>query len=195
VTALAIEYLDGAGLRARRAEVLTVYQHVYADQLADPFRTPALFWSRLEVHAGHEGFSMVAGRVGDDLVGFALGRPLPPGSRWWARLQGPHRHDTDFLREDGHRTFALNELMVHPTWRGRGFGRTLHDAVLTHRPEQRATLLVRQDNEPARSAYPRWGWQAIGQIQPAPDLPFFDVLMRQPAAGVPPGTHGRGTGR
>jgi ribosomal protein S18 acetylase RimI-like enzyme len=134
---------------------------------------------------------MVAGRVDGDLVGFAIGHPLPSGSQWWAQLRGPHRLDTDFLREDGHRTFALNELMVHPAWRGRGFGRDLHDALLVRRTEQRATLLVRQDNEPARSAYLRWGWEVIGKIRPSPDLPFFDALIRQPAAGAAPGTPGR----
>lgn len=46
------------------------------------------------------------------LVGFALGYPLPPGSRWWQHLRGEHEGDAEFTREDGTRTFALNELML-----------------------------------------------------------------------------------
>jgi predicted GNAT family acetyltransferase len=68
--------------------------------------------------------------------------------------------------------------MIHPAWRGRGYSHTLHDELLANRPEQRATLLVRPDNEPARSAYLRWGWTLIGTIQPFPDSPVFDALTR-----------------
>lgn len=183
MTPLAVEHLDAAGLRARRAEVLSLYRDVHAGRPDEPFRRPARFWERLDANAGRDGFGMVTGRVGAELVGFAAGHPLPPDSRWWEGLRGPYRHDAALLREDGRRTFALNELMVHPAWRGRGFGRALHDALLSARREWRATLLVRPDNEPARSAYLRWGWEVVGRIQPAPDLPVFDALLRRLAAG------------
>jgi ribosomal protein S18 acetylase RimI-like enzyme len=178
VTDLTVERLDAAGLRAMREEVLAVYRQVYADQLDDPFRTPERFWERLDAYASREGFGMAAGRVGGELVGFALGYALPARSRWWEHLRGEHESGVDFTREDGRRTFAFNELMTAPAWRGRGFAHALHDELLADRPEQRATLLVRPDNEPARSAYLRWGWRVVGTIQPFPDSPVFDALLR-----------------
>lgn len=181
MTSVAIEHLDAASMRAIHDEILALYQHVYADRLNDPFSTPTRFWERLEAYASRIGFNMVTGRMNGELVGFALGYPLPSESQWWKHLRGPHQHDTDFLREDGRRTFAVNELMVHPAWRGRSIGRTLHHELLAHRPEERATLLVRPGNEPARSAYLRWGWEVIGTVQPFPDSPVFDSLIRRPA--------------
>lgn len=152
MTSVVVEHHDAAGMRAIREEKLTLYQRVYAHRLNDPFSTPARFWERLDTYASRPGFTMVTGRESGGLVGLALGYPLPSGSRWWTHLRGPHQDDTDFLREDGRRTFAINELMVHPAWRSRGIGRTLHNELLAHRAEERATLLVRPDNEPARSA-------------------------------------------
>ncbi|MCW6007828.1 GNAT family N-acetyltransferase [Micromonospora sp. CPCC 205371] len=164
-------------MRAMREEILALYTEVYAGQLADPFRTPERFWDRLDAYANRDGFAMVTGHADDDLVGFALGYTLPENSRWWTGLQGPHADDEEFTREDGNRTFAFNELMVHPSRRGHGFGHALHDALLRRRTEQRATLLVRPDNEPARSAYLRWGWRMIGTVKPFTDSPIFEVLV------------------
>lgn len=178
MTDLVMGHLDAAGMRSLKTEILALYSEVYAGKLDDPFRTPDRFWERLDAYASRDGFAMVTGRIGDDLVGFALGYSLPVGSRWWAGLQGPRAGDEEFTREDGTRTFAFNELMVHPTWRSRGFGRALHDALLKPRTEQRATLLVRPDNEPARSSYLRWGWRLIGAVKPFPDSPTFDAMLR-----------------
>lgn len=160
-----------------RDRVLAVYRDAYADELEDPFRTPDRFWARLDAYASRDGFAMVAGRVDGTLVAFALGYPLPAGSRWWRHLRGEHEGDTEFTWEDGSRTFALNELMTAPAWRGRGFARALHDELLADRPEPRATLLTRPDNEPARSAYLRWGWRIVGTMQSFPDSPVFDALV------------------
>jgi GNAT superfamily N-acetyltransferase len=177
VTDLTIRHHDAAGMRAMREEILALYSEVYAGQLDDPFRSPGRFWDRLDAYASRDGFAMVTGRVGDDLVGFALGYTLPKNSRWWTGLQGPHADDAEFTSEDGSRTFAFNELMVRPVWRGDGYGRALHDALLSARTEQRATLLVRPDNEPARSAYQRWGWLVAGKIQPFADSPLYEALV------------------
>jgi predicted GNAT family acetyltransferase len=81
------------------------------------------------------------------------------------------------IAEDGTRTFALCELMTHPDWQGKGVAHAVHDELLSRRPERRATLLVRQDNETARQAYFRWGWRQIGKLRPYPDAPHYDALM------------------
>ena len=62
--------------------------------------------------------------------------------------------------------------------RRRGYARTLHDALLHNRPEQRATLLVIPDNTPAQAAYRSWGWTKLGELQPFPDAPVFDTMIR-----------------
>jgi ribosomal protein S18 acetylase RimI-like enzyme len=178
MTGPTLSSLDAAGLRAARDQVLDVYRAAYADMLDDPFRTPDRFWDRLDAYASREGFGMAAAHDGDTMVGFALGYPLPPNTRWWEGLRGDFEGDGEFVREDGRRTFAFNELIVRPGWDGQGLGRQLHDLLLRDRPEQRATILVRPDNDRARSAYLRWGWQQIGTMQPFPDSPVFDSLVR-----------------
>ena len=83
-----------------------------------------------------------------------------------------------FTLEDGHRTFALSELMVRQPRTGRGIAHALHDELLQHRPETRATLLVRPENTTAYRAYIRWGWHRVAQLRPGwPDAPLMDVLI------------------
>jgi GNAT superfamily N-acetyltransferase len=175
VPELVIQQLGAEGLHEQRADVLTVYTEVYADQLGDTFYSPGRYWERLEAYASRDGFGFVTGRIDGDLAGYALGYPLPAGSRWWGGIRG--RVDPALLTETGQRTFALNELMVRPPWRRRGYARELHDALLRSRPEQRATLLVRPDNTPALQAYLSWGWYRIGELQPFADAPIFDAMV------------------
>ncbi|MDW5323496.1 GNAT family N-acetyltransferase [Plantactinospora sp. KLBMP9567] len=61
------------------------------------------------------------------------------------------------IREDGRRTFALCELMVHPDWQRHGIAHALHDELLPHRSEKRATLLVRKEDTATQKAYAKWG--------------------------------------
>ncbi len=75
------------------------------------------------------------------------------------------------------RTFAINEIMVRPAWRRRGYARALHDALLYDRPEERAILLVLPDNTAAQAAYRSWGWYKLGELQPFEDSPVFDAMV------------------
>lgn len=120
-------------------------------------------------------------------MGQAFGYTLPPGARWWQGLTTPVPEG--FTDESGQRTFALNELMVVPEWQGQGVAHALHDELLRGRSEERATLLVREDNTSAQNAYARWGWSKIGKLRPYPDAPHFDSLiielpLRSGAEGV-----------
>jgi hypothetical protein len=49
------------------------------------------------------------------------------------------------------------------------------------RAETWTTLTCIVDNEPARSAYPRWGYQVIGRIKHAPDSPVYDAMLLPPS--------------
>lgn len=176
VPELMIQQFEAGGLHEQREDVLAVYTEVYADQLYDPFYSLPRYWERLAAYAARDGFALVTGRLAGELTGYALGYTLPEGSAWWRGFRGDV--DPALLRETGDRTFALNELMVRPGWRRRGYARALHDSLLQHRTEARATLLVNPDNLPALAAYRSWGWYQLGRLQPFEDAPVFEAMVR-----------------
>ena len=60
----------------------------------------------------------------------------------------------------------INNLAVHPRWRGRGIGGRLLEALLEIGARQgclEATLEVRPSNGPALSMYSRAGFQVVGR--------------------------------
>lgn len=155
--------------------VIPVYEASHADVIADPFYSAARFAERIRGYAKAPGFDMVTATADGEPVGLALGYALSQGARWWSGLTSPA--DPDLTAETGHRTFALCELMVVPAWQGKGVAHALHDELLDRRPEERATLLVRDNNDSAQRAYARWGWQMAGKLQPYPDAPNYDALI------------------
>ena len=175
VPELAVQKYDASGLHEQREDVLAVYAEVYADELDDPFYSLPRYWERLSAYAARDGFALITGRLTSELIGYALGYTLPEGSGWWRGFQGDV--DPALLSESGHRTFAVNELMVRPAQRRRGYARALHDSLLHNQPETRATLLVRPDNTPARTAYRSWGWYELGKLQPFDDAPVFEAMV------------------
>ncbi|GAA1784277.1 hypothetical protein GCM10009682_03080 [Luedemannella flava] len=176
MTAIQIRQLDAQGLYAHRDELIEVYRDAYADKIENQFFAEGRFWERLEAYAQRPGFGLVmAYDAGDDLVGYALGYPLPADSRWWHGLLADL--DQELIAEDGTRTFALNYIMVRRDFRRRGVARELHNALKRSRPERRMTLLVLPDNVAAVLAYRAWGWQRIGELQPFRDGPTYDAMI------------------
>jgi ribosomal protein S18 acetylase RimI-like enzyme len=157
--------------------LIPVWEAVYADIAADdPFFTTKRFLQRFDGYTRAPGFSLcTATQPTGQPVGLAFGYTLQPGSRWWSGLQTPM--PDDFTTEDGHRTFAINEIMVLEPHRRHGIATALHRELLSTRPEPRATLLVEPDNHPARNAYLHWGWQPIGTLKPFPDSPTYDSMI------------------
>ncbi|MGA8112619.1 MAG: GNAT family N-acetyltransferase [Actinocatenispora sp.] len=174
-TDLTVRHLSAEDMNALKEPLLDVYAKCYADLIAKPFFAPERHWERLEGYASRNGFALVIGSVGTEVVGCALGFTLPAETGWWKGLKT--EVDPADVVETGTRTFALNELMVAPGHTNKGHGRALHDALLADRSEQRATLLVRPDNIPARPAYLRWGWRKLGEIQPFDDAPRYDAMV------------------
>lgn len=123
----------------------------------------------------------MTGRVKGELVGFTLGSVLPAGSGWWRGFKGDV--DPELLRETGTRTFGINELMVRPVWRRRGYARALSSSLLEGLPVERVTLLVRAENTAAYTAYISWGFSVIGQIQPFDDSPSYEAMIRDMREG------------
>uniref|UniRef100_UPI001B801CD5 GNAT family N-acetyltransferase n=1 Tax=Actinoplanes subtropicus TaxID=543632 RepID=UPI001B801CD5 len=134
----------------------------------------ATLWRAAKASA-QDGYGMLENGIYGEVVERELGYPLPAGSGWWRGLRSDI--DQSELHEDGHRTFALTEIMVLENWRRRGFAHRLHDLLLTDRAEERATLLVLPDNAPAHAAYASWGWRKIGSIKPFDDSPEYDAMI------------------
>lgn len=169
---------DAASARAIATSVIVpLYQACNPDLAQQPFHSTARFAERLHAYTCGDGFDLYLATDPDtgQTLGQIFGYALPPDARWWDGLiTGVPSGFTD---EDGRRTFAINEIMVRPEHRRRGIARALHDHLLTHRGEQRATLLVEPDNTPARTAYLRWGWRDVTRLQPFPDAPLYHAMI------------------
>lgn len=155
--------------------ILPLYAVTHEDVSTNNFYSDDRAVERIRSYLRAPGFELVVAYAAGAAVGQAFGYTLPATTRWWTGLIGSV--PSDFTRETGDRTFAFNELMVHPDWQGRHLAHRLHDELLSARPEERATILVRADNQTARTAYDRWGWRQVGQLQPFPDSPVFDALI------------------
>ncbi|MBX6768436.1 MAG: GNAT family N-acetyltransferase [Actinomadura rubrobrunea] len=163
--------------------IVPLYEASHADVITNPFYSAERFAERVRGYLRAPGFELVVAYVADSPVGQAFGYALPKTSRWWEGLTTPAPEG--FTTETGTRTFAFNELMVVPEWQGKGVAHALHDELLRGRKEERATLLVREDNTSAQTAYARWGWQKVGKLQPYPDAPHFDAMVL-PLPSQPP---------
>lgn len=171
-----LQHHDAAATEQKLDTVVgPVYEASHADVIDNPFYSVERFLGRVRGYVKAPGFGLVAAYSDDAPIGLAFGYPLPATSGWWEGATAPLSEN--FVRETGHRTFALNELMVVPIWQRRGVAKSLHDELLGSRREERATLLVRSDNTNAQAAYKRWGWQKVGTLQPYPDAPNFDAML------------------
>lgn len=160
-----------------RGLLLEIYAEVYKDEADDPFSSVERFANGLDGWSSKPGWSCLIGYDRHHAVGYAYGAPLPENAAWWGGLQ------TDVpaseTAENGSRTFALSELMVLPPWRKTGTAKAIHDALLTTRTEQRATLLVDRDHPRVRALYESWGWRWFSGLRPRiPHAPLFDAMLR-----------------
>ena len=166
--------------RSIRDTVERIYVESYTDAISsgDPFDSAEAFMHRFDAYTKNPRFDLVMAALDGEPVGQTWGWPLGEQATtgWWAGLEPDP--GSDFTREDGHRTFALSEIMVARKHAGRHIARALHDELLSTRAEERATLLVEPDNQRAYRAYLHWGWQRVTQLRPAwPNAPLFDVLV------------------
>ncbi|MGC5317237.1 GNAT family N-acetyltransferase [Micromonospora arida] len=156
-------------------QLVGLYLEVYAG--GGEFYSEDRYRRQLDLHIQRVGWELATASVDEALVGYIYGFPLPRQTRWWDGIHQPV--PPGFTEENGKRTFALSELLVHPAWRRQGIAKALHDALIADRIETRATLLVRPDNIAARMAYRSWGWGNVTELQPAwENAPVFNVLIR-----------------
>ncbi|MET8051615.1 GNAT family N-acetyltransferase [Streptosporangium sp. NPDC005286] len=169
---------DAARARTVHDLVTGIYLDAYGKTIAtgDPFQTEEAFRRRLDAYTARDCFDLVIAYHEGEAIGQTFGWALPPpDGGWWRHLLTPV--EPGWAEEDGHRTFALSEIMVRQAWTRRGVAHALHDELLSTRPESRATLLVRPSNITAYRAYAHWGWRKAAQLRNAlPHAPLFDVL-------------------
>ncbi|MGI9001070.1 MAG: GNAT family N-acetyltransferase [Pseudonocardia sp.] len=112
-------------------------------------------------------YALVTARVDGRLVGFAFGYNVRPERGWWDGLSP--EPPAGFTEETGHRTVLLAEIEVRRAWQGKGVGRAVHDAFLSQRSEERATLASNPEATDTHALYERWGWQKMGVVPGKPD--------------------------
>ena len=172
-----LHHYMGHEFSAIRNIAIDLYREVFGHEIDNPFWSVERYSQRIQRHATMAGFSAIVAYAHEEPIGFAYGITLPATTRWWATIQPPLTNPT-FTREDGHRTFALFEVIVKPEHQGQGIGRRIHDGLLTKRSEQRITIATHHGNTHARNTYSRWGYRHIGTRQPAPPAPLLDVFLR-----------------
>ncbi|MEV1318396.1 GNAT family N-acetyltransferase [Micromonospora arborensis] len=164
--------------RGNLDQLVDLYLEVYAG--GGEFYSEDRYRRQLDLHMQRAGWELVTASIRGSLVGYIYGFPLPSHTRWWDGIHQPV--PPGFTEEDGARTFALSELLVHPAWQRQGVATSLHDELIRSRSERRATLLVRPDNARARTLYNSWGWKKVTKLRPKwADAPTFDVLIRSAA--------------
>jgi hypothetical protein len=166
---ISFDRLDGRQAAARAAELQSLHDEVYFDVPADDFA------HRFRVHCRQPGFVLVTARSGGYLIGYAAGMPLRSSTSWWREVTTvlPEQVTTEYPG----RTFALVELLVRGPWRRQAIGRSLHDLILSRRPEERATAVVGPTAVVAQAAFQSWGWQKVARARNTAGLPASDVLV------------------
>ncbi|MFF3552951.1 GNAT family N-acetyltransferase [Streptomyces tsukubensis] len=164
-------------------ELTAVYAEVYdvPPYVGDPFFSVEVFEQRLTAAFDMKGFEVVTARLATGaLVGYVHGVTLTRDRAWWISVE-------DILPDDAKRAadrggiFWLRELMVLPEHGNQGIGRALHDEMVKGRSESWTALTCITDNEPARSAYPRWGYEVVPrQIKHAEESPVYDPMLLGP---------------
>jgi ribosomal protein S18 acetylase RimI-like enzyme len=166
-------------------EQLDLVRELYAEVYAEPpYREGpedvAAFADDWRRRVGQPGFRLVVAHVGSRPAGFAFGHQLTAGTRWWAGAVEPLPSETTTERPG--RTFAVIEIALRREFRRRGIARVLHATLLAGRTEERVTLLVRPEAEPARRLYAALGYRRLSALRPGPDTPRYDVLVLPLAA-------------
>lgn len=173
-TELQLRQYGHTDAHAIREVLLDVHDEVYEGS-DDPLAGRDAFAGFVDHWSAHQAFACVIAYDKEQPVGYAYGAPLSPSTTWWAKVTPPL--PDAFVAETGDRTFALSELMVRAPWRGTGAARRIHDALLSPRREQRATLLVHKDHEKVRALYGSWGYEMVGESVPFEGAPQLCALV------------------
>lgn len=173
---LRIERFDGPAARARLARWARAYEDVYADALDLGDHSDPPIAERLARHCARPGFELVAAFDGDEVAGYLYGYRLPEDSLWWEGLSPAP--EPEFTREHPGRTVGLCELLVGVRWRRGSVGRTLVEAFLSRRAEERAAALIADGNSVVLDRYAAYGFTPVGTMEPYPGWRPHTMVVR-----------------
>lgn len=165
---------------AEAAKLLDELCDVYADAYGavpgeDTQEKSSAFRERATAAQQGRNYSLVTAHVGEQLVGFAFGYSLRPERGWWDGLTPEPQEG--FTLETGSRTVVLSEIEVRRAWQGKGIGRMVHDAFLSQRSEERATLASNPQATDTHVLYERWGWQKVGIVPGEPGTYYREYVI------------------
>ncbi|MFF2612392.1 GNAT family N-acetyltransferase [Kitasatospora sp. NPDC058046] len=173
---LTVTYYTTEHLPEIEPVLLDLYARIYAEEKAgDEFFTMEAFTGRLHRQAAGPRWGCALGEVDGRPVGYAYGFARRADYQWGGLIETEPGAD---LTETDTRTFAFCEIMVLPEVRGTGIARTLHEELMSHRPEERSHLLVEEEHPKVRALYERWGYEKMGIMQ-HPGSPRYVSMFRQ----------------
>ena len=163
------------------ADELETVKELYADSFFPPPHNqgPAQLDRMAQAWPGRlqaPGFRLVIAEHRGTPIGCIYAHQLAATTKWWDNALDPI--PDEITREFAGRTLAVIDMMVRAEWRRHGVATALHSHLLVDRTEERATLLVDPINAPARTAYAKWGYRTVGRIQPFPDMPKFEAMIK-----------------
>jgi ribosomal protein S18 acetylase RimI-like enzyme len=175
------------------ADMLSAVGELYAEVYAEPpyDEGPAEvedFESSWPQQIDQINFRLVVARRADKPIGFAFGYQLRTQTKWWDSTLTPI--PDEITTERSGRTFAIIEVAVRRPYRQRGIGCLLHTHLIAGLSEERITLAVRPEAPAPQHAYRSWGYQPVGQIQPFPGGPVYDVMIKPLVSPVTLGSPG-----
>ncbi|MFE5595155.1 GNAT family N-acetyltransferase [Streptomyces sp. NPDC056549] len=121
--------------------------------------------------SSNPAFTCVIGYDGTEPVGYAYGAAQTPEKEWWRAYVTETPADPS--------TYAVAELMVRTAWRKTGTSETLHEALVTGRPEALTVLLVDTTHPKVQATYERGGYKQVGTQKPFDDSLVYAVMLRE----------------
>jgi ribosomal protein S18 acetylase RimI-like enzyme len=130
-------------------------------------------------HLLHPG-ARALGAITDSgrLVGFVYGMPNDR-THWWSTIVEPYLRSigNDGWLDD---SFVITELHVHPTFQGRGIGRSLITTITDAVDQPRSILSAIDSESPARGLYRKLGYRDLARQVMFPSAPSPYAVMGAP---------------
>lgn len=161
-----------------------IHAEVYSEPLFEnhSFFSRNAFRQRYAMALEQPRFELLVARIEGIETGYMYGYALRPEVGWWDTVEWSEEAQANrpdgFASENGSRTVVIPDILVKLPWRRMGIARSMHDEFLSGRMERRAGLRVLPNNIPAKTAYLKWGWTAIGMVRPVPEAPLLECMVK-----------------